>query len=81
MDSDETKYTKKFSKAALIPGNLIWKPVKFEIGYESGHLIVEINSSNRTRMEQNRAAFDEAGRILKLRGLATSIKRIPVIEI
>ena len=82
MDSDEAKYTKKFSKAALIPGNLVWRPVKFEIGYESGRLIVEINSSNRTWMEQNHAAFDEADRILKLRGfkMVTSIKRIPIIE-
>ena len=79
MDSDETKYTKKFSKDALIPGNLIWN-VKFEIGYESGQLIVEVNSSNRTWMEQNHAAFDEADRILKLRGFktVTSIKRIPL---
>lgn len=78
MDND--KNLKKFSKEALIPGNLVWKPVKFEIGYESGYIIVEVNSSNRTWTEQNHAAFDEAYRILKLRGfkIVTSIRRIPL---
>ena len=76
MDND--KNLKKFSKAALVPGNLVWKPVKFRIGHESGYVIVEVNSSNRTRMEQNHAAFDEADRILKLRGfkMITSIERV-----
>lgn len=76
MDND--KNLKKFSKAALVPGNLIWRPIKFMIGYESGYIIVEVNSSNRTWMEQNHAAFDEAYRILKLRGfkMVTSIERI-----
>lgn len=78
MDND--KNLKKFSKAALVPGNLVWRPIKFRIGYESGHIIVEVNSSNRTWMEQNHAAFDEAYRILALRGfkMVTSIKRIPL---
>lgn len=76
MDNNEN--LKKFSKAALVPGNLVWRPAKFRIGYESGYIIVEINSSNRTWMEQNHAAFDEAYRILKLRGfkMITSIKQI-----
>ena len=78
MDNNEN--LKKFSKAALVPGNLVWKPVKFRIDYESDYVIVEVNSSNRTQMEQNHAAFDEAYRILKLRGFKTitSIKRIPL---
>ena len=78
MDND--KNLKKFSKAALILGNLVWKPVKFRIGHESGYIIVEVNSSNRTRIEQNHAVFDEAARILKLRGfkMITSIERIPM---
>ena len=78
MDNNEN--LKKFSKAALIPGNLVWKPVKFRVNYESGYVIVEVNSSNRTRMEQDRVAFDEANRILKLRGfkMITSIERIPL---
>lgn len=78
MDND--KNLKKFSKAALVPGNLIWKPVKFRIGHESGFITVEVNSSNRTWMEQNHAAFDETARILKLRGLKmiTSIEQIPL---
>lgn len=78
MDND--KNLKKFSKAALVPGNLVWRPIKFRIGYESGYIIVEVNSSNRTWMEQNHAAFDEAYRILDLRGfkMVTSIKRIPL---
>ena len=78
MDND--KNLKKFSKAALVLGNLVWKPVKFKIGYESGFITVEVNSSNRTWMEQNHAAFDEAARILKLRGfkMITSIERIPL---
>lgn len=76
----EDKNLKKFSELALIPGNLLWRPVKFKIGYESGYIIVEINSSNRTWIEQNRAAFDEAGRILKAKGalMITSIERIPL---
>ena len=76
MDNNEN--LKKFSKAALVPGNLVWRPIKFRIGYESGYIIVEINSSNRTWMEQNHAAFDEAYRILKLRGfkMIMSIERI-----
>ena len=78
MDND--KNLKKFSKAALVLGNLVWKPVKFKIGHESGFIIVEVNSSNRTWIEQNRAAFDEAARVLKLRGfkMITSIERIPL---
>ena len=78
MDNNEN--LKKFSKAALVPGNLVWKPVKFRIGYESGYIIVEVNSSNRTWMEQNHAAFDEAYRILKLSGfkMITSIEQIPL---
>ena len=78
MDNNEN--LKKFSKAALVPENLVWRPVKFRIGYESGYAIVEVNSPNRTRMEQDRAAFDEANRILKLRGfkMITSIERIPL---
>ena len=78
MDND--KNLKKFSKAALVLGNLAWKPVKFRIGHESGYIIVEVNSSNRTWIEQNNAAFDEAARILKLRGfkIITSIERIPM---
>ena len=78
MDNNEN--LKKFSKAALVPGNLVWRPVKFRIGYESGYIIVEVNSSNRTWMEQNHAAFDEAYRILKLRGfkMVTSIEQIPL---
>lgn len=76
MDNNEN--LKKFSKAALIPGNLVWRPIKFRIGYESGYIIVEVNSSNRTWMEQNHAAFDEAYRILKLKGFKTitSIEQI-----
>ena len=76
MDNNEN--LKKFSKAALIPGNLVWRPIKFRIGYESGYIIVEVNSSNRTWMEQNHAAFDEAYRILKLKGfkMVTSIEQI-----
>ena len=78
MDND--KNLKKFSKAALVLGNLVWKPVKFKIGHESGFITVEVNSSNRTWMEQNHAAFDEAARILKLRSfkMITSIERIPM---
>lgn len=78
MDND--KNLKKFSKAALVLRNLVWKPVKFKIGHESGFIIVEVNSSNRTWIEQNHAAFDEAARILKLRGfkMITSIERIPM---
>lgn len=78
MDNNEN--LKKFSKAALIPGNLVWRPIKFRIGYESGYIIVEVNSSNRMWMEQNHAAFDEAYRILKLRGFKTitSIEQIPL---
>ena len=78
MDNNEN--LKKFSKAALVPGNLVWKPIKFRIGYESGYIIVEVNSSNRTWMEQNHAAFDEAYRILKLKGfkMITSIEQIPL---
>ena len=78
MDNNEN--LKKFSKAALVPGNLVWKPVKFRINYESGYAVVEVNSSNRTQMEQDCAAFDEANRILKLRGfkMITSIERIPL---
>ena len=78
MDND--KNLKKFSKAALVLGNLVWKPVKFKIGHEPGFITVEVNSSNRTWMEQNHAAFDEAARILKLRGfkMITSIERIPM---
>ena len=78
MDTD--KNLKKFSKAALVLGNLVWKPVKFRIGHESGFIIGEVNSSNKTWMAQNHAAFDEAARILKLRGLKmiTSIERIPL---
>ena len=78
MDND--KNLKKFSKAALVLGNLVWKPVKFKIGHESGFITVEVNSSNRTWIEQNHAAFDEAARILKLRGfkMITSIERIPM---
>ena len=77
MDND--KNLKKFSKAALVPGNLVWKPVKFKIGHESGSITVEVNSSNRTWMEQNHAALDEAARILKLRGIKmiTPIERNP----
>lgn len=78
--TDNDKTLKKFSKAALVPGNLAWRPVKFRIGCESGYITVEVNSSNRTRMEQNHAAFDEAYRILKLRcfRMVTSIERIPL---
>lgn len=76
--TDNDKNLKKFSKAALVPGNLAWRPIKFRIGCESGYIIVEVNSSRRTWMEQNHAAFDEAYRILKLRGfkMVTSIERI-----
>lgn len=76
MDNNEN--LKKFSKAALVPGNLVWRPVKFRIGYELGYIIIEVNSSNRTWMEQNHAAFDEAYRILKLKGfkMITSIEWI-----
>ena len=79
-NAEDDKNLKKISKDARVPGNLVWKPVKFELGFESGHIIVEINSSNRTWMEENHAAFDEAYRILKLRGfkMVTSIRRIPI---
>ena len=78
MDND--KNLEKFSKAALISGNLAWRPTKFRIGYESGYIIVEVNSSNRMWMEQNHAAFDEAYRILKLKDfkMVTSIEQIPL---
>ena len=78
--TDNDRSLRKFSEAALVPGNLAWRPVKFRIGCESGYITVEVNSSNRTWMEQNHAAFDEARRVLDLRGfrMITSVERIPL---
>lgn len=80
MNISEDKNSKKFSKAALVPGNLVWKPVKFKITYGSGDIIVEVNTSNRTKEEQNQIVLDEARRVLNADDFKTitSIEQIPL---
>jgi len=77
-EQQEDKNLRKISLEARIPGNLAWKPAKFEVLTKSGRsLIIEVNTSNRDDEAVRGKVFEEAGRICPGDGVA-ELRRIPV---